>query len=135
MVVLIDVHAHFLHDRTPRADWRERNASRLRAGEVIQVKIFKHPERLTTLAAAALLSLLSARAATAGPLAISDVPLFLTTGVKPNLIMAIDDSGSMDFEVLLPGNDGSAWWRTGSSGNCTSGVDNNSFTGCIADGR
>jgi predicted TIM-barrel fold metal-dependent hydrolase len=30
--VLIDVHAHFLHDRTPRADWRERNASRLRAG-------------------------------------------------------------------------------------------------------
>jgi len=31
--MLIDVHAHFLHDRTPRADWRERNASRLRAGE------------------------------------------------------------------------------------------------------
>ncbi len=30
--MLIDVHAHFLHDRTPRADWRERNASRLRAG-------------------------------------------------------------------------------------------------------
>jgi uncharacterized protein len=31
--VLIDVHAHFLHDRSPRADWQERNASRLRAGE------------------------------------------------------------------------------------------------------
>ncbi len=31
--MLIDVHAHFLHDRTPRADWRERNQSRLRAGE------------------------------------------------------------------------------------------------------
>jgi uncharacterized protein len=31
--MLIDVHAHFLHDRSPRADWRERNASRLRAGE------------------------------------------------------------------------------------------------------
>src|SRR5437870_5615950 len=31
--MLIDVHAHFYHDRTPRADWRERNASRLRAGE------------------------------------------------------------------------------------------------------
>jgi hypothetical protein len=30
--MLIDVHAHFYHDRTPRADWRERNASRLRAG-------------------------------------------------------------------------------------------------------
>ena len=45
--------------------------SRLRADEVIQVKIFKHPERLTTLAAAALLSLLSVPA-NAGPLAISD---------------------------------------------------------------
>lgn len=35
--MLIDVHAHFYHDRTPRADWRERNASRLRAGEKIGV--------------------------------------------------------------------------------------------------
>jgi hypothetical protein len=35
--VLIDVHAHFLHDRTPRADWRERNASRLRAGERVGI--------------------------------------------------------------------------------------------------
>src|SRR5207302_618510 len=37
--MLIDVHAHFYHDRTPRADWRERNASRLRAGERIGVTI------------------------------------------------------------------------------------------------
>jgi uncharacterized protein len=37
--VLIDVHAHFLHDRTPRADWRERNASRLRAGELVGISI------------------------------------------------------------------------------------------------
>jgi len=37
--MLIDVHAHFYHDRTPRADWRERNASRLRAGERIGVSI------------------------------------------------------------------------------------------------
>jgi uncharacterized protein len=35
--MLIDVHAHFLHDRTPRADWRERNASRLRAGERVGI--------------------------------------------------------------------------------------------------
>src|SRR2546428_10405912 len=33
--MLIDVHAHFYHDRTPRADWRERDASRPRAGERI----------------------------------------------------------------------------------------------------
>src|SRR2546421_10849267 len=31
--MLIDVHAHFYHDRSPRADWRERNASRRAAGE------------------------------------------------------------------------------------------------------
>jgi predicted TIM-barrel fold metal-dependent hydrolase len=37
--VLIDVHAHFLHDRTPRADWRERNASRLRAGERVGITV------------------------------------------------------------------------------------------------
>lgn len=37
--MLIDVHAHFLHDRTPRADWRERNASRLRAGERVGITI------------------------------------------------------------------------------------------------
>jgi uncharacterized protein len=37
--MLIDVHAHFYHDRTPRADWRERNASRLRAGAEIGITI------------------------------------------------------------------------------------------------
>jgi predicted TIM-barrel fold metal-dependent hydrolase len=37
--VLIDVHAHFLHDRTPRADWQERNASRLLAGERMAISV------------------------------------------------------------------------------------------------
>jgi uncharacterized protein len=35
--MLVDVHAHFYHARTPRADWRERNASRLAAGEKIGI--------------------------------------------------------------------------------------------------
>jgi len=35
--MLVDVHAHFYHARTPRADWRERNASRIRAGDRIGV--------------------------------------------------------------------------------------------------
>ena len=35
--MLIDVHAHFFHERTPRADWRERNQSRLTAGEKIGI--------------------------------------------------------------------------------------------------
>jgi hypothetical protein len=37
--VLIDVHAHFLHDRSPRSDWRERNASRLRAGDRVGITV------------------------------------------------------------------------------------------------
>ncbi len=35
--MLVDVHAHFFHDRTPRNDWRERNASRLAAGETMGI--------------------------------------------------------------------------------------------------
>jgi uncharacterized protein len=35
--MLVDIHAHFYHDRAPRADWRERNASRLAAGDMIGI--------------------------------------------------------------------------------------------------
>lgn len=35
--MLVDVHAHFYHDRGPRNDWRERNAARLAAGERIGI--------------------------------------------------------------------------------------------------
>ena len=70
----------------------------------------------------------------AGPLSLSDTPLFLSTAVKPNLVMAVDDSGSMDFEVLLLGNDGAAWWRKdGAAGTCPE-VTGRSFAGCISDG-
>ncbi|HEY9014794.1 MAG TPA: hypothetical protein VIM84_07005, partial [Gemmatimonadales bacterium] len=37
--MLIDVHAHFLHDRSPRSDWRERNESRLRAGDRVGITV------------------------------------------------------------------------------------------------
>ena len=50
--------------------------------------------------------------AQANPGVISDSPLFLSDAVEPNVIMALDDSGSMDFEVLMPANDGSLWWNT-----------------------
>jgi len=43
---------------------------------------------------------------------ISNAPLFLVTPVKPALIVALDDSGSMDGEIILPTNDGAAWWNT-----------------------
>ena len=35
--MLVDVHAHFYHPAGTRADWAERNASRLRAGEKIGI--------------------------------------------------------------------------------------------------
>jgi len=92
-----------------------------------------HVHRFATLLGAAVLSCVTLQAA-AGPLNLSNTPLFLTTGVKPNLIMAIDDSGSMDFELLLPGNDGAAWWRVKTaSGLCTAASGSN-FVGCVADG-
>lgn len=31
--MLVDVHAHFYHDRGPQRDWSERNATRLKAGD------------------------------------------------------------------------------------------------------
>ncbi|MBD3671015.1 MAG: hypothetical protein HUJ29_09605, partial [Gammaproteobacteria bacterium] len=45
-----------------------------------------------------------------GPLA--DAPIFLSNAAKPGVILAIDDSDSMDFELLLPTNDGILWWYT-----------------------
>lgn len=44
-------------------------------------------------------------------LTLAQEPLFLINRIKPNFIMAVDDSGSMDFEVLFRANDGSAWWN------------------------
>ena len=46
-------------------------------------------------------------------LTLSQSPLFLITPVQPALIMAVDDSGSMDGEVIFPTNDGALWWNTG----------------------
>ncbi len=37
-------------------------------------------------------------------------PLNADVLVKPNVIFGMDDSGSMDFEVLLNTNDGAFWW-------------------------
>src|SRR2546429_507984 len=37
--MLIDVHAHFFPEHSARADWREYNASRLRAGERIGITV------------------------------------------------------------------------------------------------
>lgn len=42
---------------------------------------------------------------------LASVPLDTKAVAKPNVVLALDDSGSMDFEVLLNTNDGAAWWE------------------------
>jgi type IV pilus assembly protein PilY1 len=41
---------------------------------------------------------------------ISQMPLDAKSQATPNLIFGVDDSGSMDFEVILSTNDGAFWW-------------------------
>ncbi len=48
---------------------------------------------------------------TSGTDDIAKVPLFIGTNAKPNVIMGIDDSGSMDGEVLFFSNDGALWYN------------------------
>lgn len=80
-------------------------------------------------------ALLLALPAYAVPLALSDTPLFLANAVKPNILLAVDDSTSMDYELMLPTSEGIAWWRRDNvaAGTCTTATAN-SFTGCTSDG-
>jgi type IV pilus assembly protein PilY1 len=58
-----------------------------------------------TMALAALLSGPAARATD-----VADLPLKSSVLAKPNVIFGLDDSGSMDGEVMLRNNDGAFWW-------------------------
>lgn len=61
----------------------------------------------------------------------ADSPLFLSSSVKHNIMLALDDSGSMDDETLLPTNDGALWWNTSDKsfvGNPTNGQVNAGIT-------
>lgn len=53
----------------------------------------------------------SAPAMASTPLAISQEPLYITNRIKPAFIMAIDDSGSMQWETLFPTQDGRGTWN------------------------
>ncbi|MEM9173231.1 MAG: PilC/PilY family type IV pilus protein [Pseudomonadota bacterium] len=66
-----------------------------------------------------------------GQLAISDSPLFLSDSVEPNVIMALDDSGSMDFELLMPTNDGAMWWNLADQSFVGLGADDLPLPGAI----
>ena len=42
---------------------------------------------------------------------VSKTPLIPASVAKPNVIFGMDDSGSMDFEVMINSNDGAFWWN------------------------
>ncbi|HEU5284311.1 MAG TPA: PilC/PilY family type IV pilus protein, partial [Burkholderiales bacterium] len=48
--------------------------------------------------------------ALAAPTDISQLPLDAKSQATPNLIFGVDDSGSMDSEIMLNNNDGALWW-------------------------
>ena len=43
---------------------------------------------------------------------VADLPLKTTLLAKPNVIFAMDDSGSMDWEMVLRTDNGFVWWNT-----------------------
>ncbi|MDT8410198.1 MAG: PilC/PilY family type IV pilus protein [Wenzhouxiangellaceae bacterium] len=77
------------------------------------------PRRIALSLTVALFGFTAGSGAHADALQIDQSPLFLVPPVQPALIMAVDDSGSMDFEILVDANDGALWWNR----------DRDSFTG------
>lgn len=71
----------------------------------------EHAPRLLDRALLGAIGLLVAAPAFSTPLDIADQPLFVTNSAKPNVIVAVDDSGSMDFELLFGTDGGTLWWN------------------------
>lgn len=57
---------------------------------------------------------LAAAVLSVGATDISRQPLSTSGSVAPNVVFGMDDSGSMDLEVMLPTNEGLFWWNTSS---------------------
>ncbi len=68
--------------------------------------------KIATQVAASLLSLgaLLGMAASSHATDIAELPLKASVLAKPNVIFGLDDSGSMDSELMLNTNDGAFWW-------------------------
>ena len=62
---------------------------------------------------------------------LADAPMAVKNTVLPNMIFILDDSGSMDSEVLFPTNDGAAWWHTGDMSFVGRGANDQSSAGTI----
>jgi len=85
-------------------------------------------------------------AAMAADLNLSNRPLFSGGNVKPNIMVALDNSGSMDFETLFPTDSGLLYWNDSSRSAWQGGTYQqsgavgyaylfpNGYNGCNADG-
>ena len=65
--------------------------------------------KITKLVTTVLLTIplaLAALSAQARPGTLSNIPLFLSTGVDPNIVFLTDDSGSMDWTLMTDEPDG-----------------------------
>ena len=60
--------------------------------------------------------------ATANATTLAEQPLKASVLAKPNVIFGMDDSGSMDFEVMLYSNDGAFWWNIPNTSSYGSGA-------------
>lgn len=65
-----------------------------------------------TLGSLSLVALCMFATAQAKTLDLPTTPLFTGSTVKPNIMVAIDDSGSMDFETLFPTTSGLLYWNS-----------------------
>ena len=72
-------------------------------------------QRFCSATAVCIGAMMGGAAAVYADVPLASTPLFLTTPVKPNILLALDDSGSMDGELLMPTNDGAGWWNTTTS--------------------
>lgn len=50
-------------------------------------------------------------AVTSAPGTLASQPIFTQSAIDPNIMLVLDDSGSMDFETLFTTNDGRLWWE------------------------
>jgi type IV pilus assembly protein PilY1 len=55
---------------------------------------------------------------------LSEMPILMANAVTPAMVLAVDDSGSMDFETLVSANDGALWWDTSTKSFVAAGVAN-----------
>ncbi|MDX1625069.1 MAG: PilC/PilY family type IV pilus protein, partial [Wenzhouxiangellaceae bacterium] len=83
----------------------------------------------------ATLGLLAGGPARASDVDLAQSPLFLLAPVKPSMIMALDDSGSMDSEVIFDSNDGALWWNTNRQSFTGLGVSSDGSTDVEEPGR